>query len=156
MILRFRPAEKQDSYQIWQWRNDPLTREMSRNGELIEWAQHTKWFETVLKDNERHLWIVSSGDEDVAVLRFDEMSADQYEISINVNPAYRGQGMGASIIEMGCRKFLASIDAVNASVLAVVQQANVASLRSFEKAGFEKDGLDENGWLRLVYKIASL
>ena len=41
----FRKASLQDSIDLFKWRNDPLSREMSKNSSIISRKDHDLWFE---------------------------------------------------------------------------------------------------------------
>ncbi len=39
-----RKANESDSRDIFDWRNDELTRQMSHTTDLVEWDGHSAWF----------------------------------------------------------------------------------------------------------------
>jgi len=51
MILKLRKAEIKDSYQYFEWRNDPLVRKNSYNSKLIDLDSHNKWFSSKIMDS---------------------------------------------------------------------------------------------------------
>ncbi|MBA4369823.1 MAG: hypothetical protein C0403_19520 [Desulfobacterium sp.] len=74
-------------------------------------------------------------------------------ISISLDPAFRNKGYGRQIIAMGTRKIMERRNVEQ--VRAMVKKSNIASLRAFENALFEKEGLDEflgEPSFRLVYR----
>ena len=42
--IKIRNAKENDTKDIFEWRNDEITREMSHSSEIIEWENHCKWF----------------------------------------------------------------------------------------------------------------
>ena len=52
-VIRLRPALPQDSWTVWKWRNDELTRAMSRTSDKVRWEAHTEWYSRALADPQR-------------------------------------------------------------------------------------------------------
>ena len=50
-----RKANKRDSRDIFDWRNDELTRQMSHTTDLVEWEKHSTWFAASLANPQRLL-----------------------------------------------------------------------------------------------------
>ena len=46
-----RKANEGDSRDIFDWRNDELTRQMSHTTDLVEWSGHSAWFAASLIQN---------------------------------------------------------------------------------------------------------
>ena len=44
-FISVRLASKSDIKDIYEWRNDKITRQMSINSNIVKWENHTKWFE---------------------------------------------------------------------------------------------------------------
>jgi hypothetical protein len=42
--MKIRHALESDSKYLWQWRNDPQTRQNSVNQDEISWGDHNNWF----------------------------------------------------------------------------------------------------------------
>jgi len=133
--LRARPANAEDSRDLFDWRNDPLTRAASRSIEPVTWAHHEKWFSGVLADEHRELYIVEieATSESVGMCRFDSEAGDLAEVSINLNPALRGRGLSVPVLLAAVEKFR---DGGGGALTATIRPENTASIRVFEKAGF--------------------
>jgi ribosomal protein S18 acetylase RimI-like enzyme len=129
MILR--PATADDAVDVWTWRNDPLTRAMSRNQDEIDRASHVAWFERALRDARRTLLIGEVDGEKVGMVRIDR--AEETEVSINVNPAHRSRGHGYALLSQ-------ALALVSGDVVAEIREDNLASQRLFERLGFERQG----------------
>jgi sialic acid synthase SpsE len=56
-MLNVREAEEKDSADIYEWRNDELTRQMAHTTDLVEWEGHSKWFAASLINENRLLVI---------------------------------------------------------------------------------------------------
>jgi pseudaminic acid synthase len=125
MIVR--RATHDDALDVLGWRNDPTTRAMSRDTDVIEEEVHLAWFERALGDPRLLLLIGEEGGAKVGMVRIDR--GEISEISININPLYRGRGRGGALLA----KALACFDG---PLLAEVKHGNAASKRLFAKAGF--------------------
>jgi UDP-2,4-diacetamido-2,4,6-trideoxy-beta-L-altropyranose hydrolase len=134
MILR--GATAADALDVLAWRNDPLTRAMSRSHQEIGEAAHRAWFAKMLADPKVSLLIGEAGAEKLGMVRFDHL--EPTEVSINVNPAWRGRGHGYALLSQALAQ-------VAGDVVAEVQDDNLVSRRLFERAGFalqsQADGL---------------
>jgi RimJ/RimL family protein N-acetyltransferase len=129
--MRLRPATEADALDVWAWRNDPLTRAMSRNQDVVEKADHLAWFTRALADPNRTLLIGEVEGEKVGMVRFDH--GDETEVSINVNPAHRSRGYGYSLLSEAVKR-------ADGDVWAEIKAENAASRRLFERVGFELQG----------------
>lgn len=145
--MTLRPAAEQDSRQVWTWRSDPVSRAVSGDSEPIPWSSHQQWFAQVLRDPRRHLLILTQpAGEDVGVLRFDELDDEgAWQVSINLSPAARGRGLGAVALQRGESWLRAR--ASPQRLVAEIRADNVASLRTFERAGYALS-LESDGWRR--------
>lgn len=122
-----RPATSDDARDVWIWRNDPLTRAMSRSTDAVTWEGHAVWFENALANPEITLLIGEVEGEKVGMVRFDH--GPETEVSINVNPACRGRGYGLALLRQG-------VALAGGEVFAEIRDENLASRRMFERAGF--------------------
>ena len=92
-------AKSCHSEMLWEWRNDHTTRQMSKNTEKVSWEQHSCWYEKVLLNNYRKLYIGEEVGIPVGVVRFDKCVNEEYvyEVSINLSPASRRKTMNLVI-----------------------------------------------------------
>lgn len=138
MILR--RANPADAIDVWRWRNDPVTRAMSRSQDETTRESHLAWFDAALADSRRTLLIGEVEGEPVGMVRFDR--GDRIEVSINVNPAHRSKGYGQALL-------VAAMATVGDEVWAEIRDENTASQRLFERSGFVFDSSD-GGFRRYV------
>lgn len=136
IILRL--VQATDCHLLWEWANDPLVRAQSFSTVLIPWEQHQTWFEQRLAEPDTLFYIAVDSDNcPVGQIRYqiEEKSA---VVSVSVAPTSRGNGYGTEIIQSG------SLEIWNTTAImcihAYIKPDNVASLRAFEKAGFEDAG----------------
>ncbi|WP_337187550.1 GNAT family N-acetyltransferase [Phenylobacterium sp.] len=130
-----RRATAADAMDVLAWRNDPLTRAMSRDTGEVGEAAHRAWFATALADPRRTLLIGEADGAKVGMVRFDRGPdpEGETEVSINLAPGQRGRGLSRPLL-------LAALAEVDGEVWAEVREANLASVRLFEGAGFELQG----------------
>jgi RimJ/RimL family protein N-acetyltransferase len=86
-----------------------------------------------LSDKNAYYFIGSVNNIDAALIRFDEK--DGYAIiGINISPDFRGQKLAHLFLRNGTLLFL---KIKNIQIKAYIKKDNIASLKSFEKAGFK-------------------
>lgn len=133
--ITIRVAGEQDSEKLFQWRNDPSIRAVSRNTGLITWADHQEWFAATLRSPDRLLLIGQRGYEPVGVVRFD-IQDDGAEVSIYVVPQVKEAGSGRALLESAERWLAAHHPALH-KVRAHVLGANARSHRLFLGADYQ-------------------
>jgi len=134
---------------IFAWRNDPVTRAVSVATEEITWDDHQKWFAIVLADPDRHLLLAQLAEQRMGVVRFDRVSDQTWEISLNLAPETRGRGRGVASIKAGHRWLLNNEK--RAQIIAKVRASNEVSLRAFGKAGYTEESRFDD-WVQLVWR----
>lgn len=133
--ILIRSASAEDSQFLWEWRNDPLTRQMSVNPERVERETHEAWYRGLLASRDRRLYIgLLNGVERVGVCRFDMESGNgRAEVSINLNPACRGRGLSAALLSAAMTRFRHE---QGGNLSARIKPSNIASIRCFTANGF--------------------
>lgn len=134
-ILKVRLARLEDAEDILSWRNDAVTRAMSRNTDLVDWVTHVAWFNKTLTNPDRLLFIGILSDQKIGMVRFDRLGdSDAWEVSIAIAPEHRAKGLGKVFLSTSVSHFLSIHPAIK--ILADVKRCNVASSRVFKSAGF--------------------
>jgi RimJ/RimL family protein N-acetyltransferase len=135
--IKIRSAEEHDSKDIFEWRNDRVTREMSHSSELIPWRNHSKWFSSSLDLKSRTLLICEDDlGEKIAMIRFDTSETNSV-ISINLNPSQRGKGLAQSCL-VGSISFFSKENIEIKNFTAEIKEGNIASQKIFLGVGFIK------------------
>lgn len=136
--MLIRPARLHDSAELLDWRNDPTTRAMSFDSSVISVTEHQRWFEHSLHHPLRQILMGELAGEKIGMCRFDITAGmANAEVSININPAYRGQGFAAPLLERAVRTFCTDNPAP--IIIARTKVSNLASIKTFQKAGFTQD-----------------
>ena len=135
--LSVRLATDSDCKNIFEWRNDLLSRRMSHTTKIVEWEQHIDWFKNSLNSETQILLICQQNFVDkIAVVRFDIFKTRAL-VSINMNPSKRGKKLAkVSLIKSieFCSKKYSSIK----KLVAEVNEENIGSKKTFLGVGFEK------------------
>jgi UDP-2,4-diacetamido-2,4,6-trideoxy-beta-L-altropyranose hydrolase len=131
MLVRL--AEQQDCDDILNWRNDVVTRSVFYEGGLVEYTSHKVWFDKTLNDEQQVLTIGFEGKDKVGVVRYDN-DEEKIEVSINLNPIFRGKGLGPGLLTE-TEKMLPQCWR-SLSLLAEIKSTNTASISTFERAGY--------------------
>lgn len=135
---------EEDARLIFEWRNDPLTREMSRNQHELTWEffypNYLKRYFSIPALPPQ--FIVFEGRR-VGILFFEPipLGAGTCEISINIAPQSRGQHIGSEalqhiqpwVLRQGFHR-----------IYALIKKGNSASISSFTHAGFSKVAKDHD------------
>jgi UDP-2,4-diacetamido-2,4,6-trideoxy-beta-L-altropyranose hydrolase len=141
---------------LWQWANDPSVRNAAFCSDPVLWDEHVRWFETKCGKPET-IWCVAydARRSSVGQVRIDLDAMRKGTVDISVAPEHRGQGMATSIL-CAALEYVFDTAAVN-EVHAYVKPENTASVRSFERAGFERVGMtavDTNPAVHLVCRAS--
>ena len=141
--IKIRSAKENDSKDIFEWRNDELTRQMSHTSEIIEWENHNRWYSNSL-DSESRILLICEDDlnEKIAIIRFDITESNAI-ISINLNPAQRGKGLSKSCLIRAIEFFAKKYIEIK-KLIAEIKEDNIASQKTFFGIGFTKYNSEEN------------
>jgi UDP-2,4-diacetamido-2,4,6-trideoxy-beta-L-altropyranose hydrolase len=136
--ISLRPAKPEDARLLFEWRNDPVTRQVSFSSDEIQWETHVVWFEKVLHNPSRKIYIgeLMENKTPFGQVRFDFHSNESCEINIAVAPQWRGRGFGTILIREGINKIFQDFPGTR-SILALIKPDNAASKKAFQKCGFQ-------------------
>lgn len=130
----FRKVTKADCKLLFDWANDPETRNNSFNTEPIEWEKHVEWFDGKLKDENCQMYIYMDFFMPLGLVRIDG-SENEGTISYSIAPDKRGQGLGTSMLLL-LEKMLSKKMPSDFLLKAEVKAENKGSRRIFEKLGY--------------------
>ncbi len=131
--LALRQATAADASRVLAWNGAAEVRARSLDPRPIAPADHQRWFAARLRDPRSRVWIALLDGCPVGVVRI-ERAADQVpgRISIVLDPAVRGRGLGRRVIGLACV-------ADGGPIVAEILADNHASRACFEAAGFVLD-----------------
>lgn len=133
--VRLRKALFSDAVAIFDCRNYPSVRGVSKNFDRIPWDQHISWYSRLIQGGSWLSIVEVEHDLDRSIVggycRVDKISGDCGLISIALFPRYCGDGLGQKLLH----------DAKHSSgfntLLAEVKIDNKAGLIFFKKNGFK-------------------
>ena len=103
--ISIRRATWNDAISFWYWRNDTLSRAMSRNSDPIALKNHLAWFKNAIRDPNRIFLIAETNlgaeNEKLGGIRFDRHDDGQWEVAYTVAPEKRGAGVGTAMLKAG-------------------------------------------------------
>tara|TARA_B110000977_G_C10858403_1_gene408711 strand:- start:307 stop:765 length:459 start_codon:yes stop_codon:yes gene_type:complete len=135
-MINTRVASITDSKDIFEWRNDELTRKMSHTTNIVEWEGHSAWFESSLENKNRLILLCESINDSkkIAVVCFD-ISSRRALVAINLSPEMRGKGISKQCLSKSIENFKNGFPQVVA-LDAEIKPENIASQRVFKSIGF--------------------
>jgi UDP-2,4-diacetamido-2,4,6-trideoxy-beta-L-altropyranose hydrolase len=137
--LEVRAATAGDAERLYLWRNHPTTRAVSHGAHEIAWPGHLAWLTRTLNDSSRLLLVAQVGNIPVGVIRIDRQDATDALVSLYLDPALHGLGLGTAMLLAGerhaCRQ-----PAPPARFVATVLEANTASQHMFRSVGYQPHG----------------
>jgi UDP-2,4-diacetamido-2,4,6-trideoxy-beta-L-altropyranose hydrolase len=132
--LTLKTATTDDMRAIFEWRNHPEIRAISRNQQVIDWDQHQIWYNRILSSEKIKLLIAYIEQSEIGVVRFD-LDALSAEISIYLIPGIPQYGLGTKLLntaEKWLKLHHPEVHEISAEVLA----DNDKSKHFFLKNGF--------------------
>ena len=133
--LSVRLARPDDAENIWRWRNDGAASAFYLNPNPTPLADHLVWFENALNSPERDMLVIELFGTPVAHVRLDQIegSPDKANVSIYLNPDFRGRNLASQVLGAAVSStFAQSVGCFRAQV----HVDNIPSLRAFQRAGF--------------------
>lgn len=116
------PAHLDHAQLLFEWRNDPVTRTMSKNQEPVPWENHVVWLTARLARESPNLFVAIVDGRTVGTFRVDDA-----EISYTVAPDSRGRGLGHEMLSMAREMF--------GPLVAEIYERNAASIKIASRAG---------------------
>ncbi|MEX1148120.1 MAG: GNAT family N-acetyltransferase [Sphingomonadales bacterium] len=135
--IRLRDVTMDDADLLLGWRNDPLTRQMSRDRDAVERNDHVAWLARTLAldAGRRRICIAVADGTPVGTVRLDRVDDGVCELSWTMAPEARGQGLGREMVSAFCRM-------TGGRLRAVVRAGNAASRRIAISAGLSPIRID--------------
>jgi RimJ/RimL family protein N-acetyltransferase len=146
-LLTLRTAQEDDCRLLWSWANDPDVRNASFSSDPIPWDTHTSWFnrrfaESPGGDVKCRIFIAETENGvPIGQVRFDFRPDKDWDVGISLSKSVRGFGLARELITSGVRELFKNHKP--SRVHAYVKPQNVASVKSFERAGFQRLGIDQ-------------
>jgi [ribosomal protein S5]-alanine N-acetyltransferase len=135
MKIISRKAIESDLDLYFNWTNDTDTRNNSFSTQIVDYQSHTNWFLSKIIDR-KALLLVFENEEQIPVgqVRIEQKPTENI-IGISIDRNFRGLGLAVPMLEISCNVFFDEFK--EKSIHAYIKKTNLASLKSFQKAGFE-------------------
>lgn len=126
----------EDAKFLFELRNEPEVCAVSWNREPLVWDDHIVWFQKSLANLNRSFFVLRSDPgEPVGQVRYD-VDGETAEVGVSVSNRFYGRGYASRGLQESVKMFFESFPEVLV-VFAHIKPDNVASVRTFEKAGYK-------------------
>ena len=125
---------KNDLDETLSWRNDKFTRKVSLNPKKIKIENHKKWFERINTKTDNLILICYQNKKKVGIVRYQKSRSNAYFVSININPKFRGKGIGVKLLKLSQNK--KNIKNSFSKLYARIKKQNLRSIKIFSEAGY--------------------
>lgn len=130
--VTLRKAVAGDAEMIWEWSFATDLRVVMQAPRVVLFKDYARWFAGRLADRLTAMWIVEDAGANVGVVLIDRHDRQALpRLTIVLGPRFRRRGIGRRALEVTCEQW-------QRPLLAEVDSANVAGVRSLEAAGFER------------------
>jgi RimJ/RimL family protein N-acetyltransferase len=148
-----REVTMSDAEDLLSWRNDSSTLNFQRNNSYIDQKAHLEWLVNRLEKSPTLPFTIYENEflEKIGVIRIDSKEGARVEISILINPRFRGRGYGKLMLI----DFLSKLSSVYSflELIAWIHFSNAPSLSLFKSVGFKVSGEKKDDFLEFRYTI---
>lgn len=127
--VSLRDAAAADCEQVFAWNFAPEARARSKQAASVTLAEHARWFARRIADPHDPIWIIETPMGPVGVVRLDSVGRGLMRISIALDAAARGRGIGRRAVSAVCQRWSRPISAE-------IFAENLPSRACFEACGF--------------------
>lgn len=138
--MGFRKATMGDARLLYDWAMEPEVRANSLNPGSFSFADHVKWMEKKISDENCYLLIYTDENKNIGTCRLDIDENGIATIAYSVDKLFRGQGFGKKMV-IDLEKF--AMGKKNLQLKAVVKRENLASRKIFDSLGYLEKFKDE-------------
>lgn len=135
--IEIHPATAELARKLFDWRNHPSIRAVSRDQNPIVWESHQRWLSSVLNDPDRDLLVGYSTGTEIGVLRFD-VDQDRAEVSIYLVPGIKGPWSGRDLL-LASERWIVEHRPALKQITAQVLGGNHASHGLFLSCGYQAE-----------------
>ena len=134
--MYIRLAEKRDCLDLWKWRNDYKAVMNSISRSVVPYQSHSKWFNRLINKTDAEIFIAYDKKEKtkIGMVRFERKARKVSEVSININPHFRGKGLGREFLRRSIATFTKREPGFVMQARVLVE--NHRSKRLFKSCGF--------------------
>jgi len=145
--LTYVDVNQQHKNLLYYWQTMPDTRKYFHNTQVPSYDDHTQWFDGLLKNQDRRMWILVYDWQPAGYIRLDTLSDHSEEVSIFVASQFRGNKIAFKALNW------AKLHTKNANLKAQVHSDNQASKALFLSCGFVQEDSSINYEWRPEYEV---
>lgn len=152
--ITLRKARESDLMFYFNLRNEEGVRRASFNPEAIDLETHTSWFLNKIKDPNCFMFVALECEKPIGQMRID-IEGKIGETNISLTSEGRGKGYAPIVIKQALEEVAKKIPELKILV-AHIKPNNIASIKSFERAGFVRSGAvhyKSTPCLELIFEI---
>lgn len=130
--ITVRIVTEKDTKLIFKWANDKVTRQNSFQSKEIVFEEHKSWFLKKLQNPKASYYICEVNNKEAGLVRFDK-EENSTTIGITLAANFRGQKLATTFLKKCCKTYR---NVNSDTIYAYIKKENIASVKSFIKAGF--------------------
>jgi RimJ/RimL family protein N-acetyltransferase len=146
-ILHVRRVIHDDIELLFRWANDNLVRANSFRQHQISRQEHEAWFAARLGDTGGAMWLLESDGVPVGQVRYETEGEDAV-VDVSVRAESRGRGYATDLLQLMAVQACGQLGVRR--LVAHIFVDNLASIRTFHRAGFYEVGTEEHHGRRVV------
>lgn len=136
--LSMRSATINDARIIFELSNDYIVRANSINQNSIIWEDHLIWLNKKIIDDNYFIFLFFIENNFIGQVKFEIKNLEEATISISIEKSCRGRGLAGILLMRGIQRIYEEKKNIK-RIDAYIKPNNIASLKSFIKAGFLYD-----------------
>jgi len=149
--VELRKADEQDLLKTFEWAGNNEIRKFSFNKSAVEFETHKKWFTGKVNDAACFYYLGLFNGKIFGSIRFD-LDGSKAIISYLVDPDFQNMGLGTVLLKKALDLFITQISGDISLVYGEVFYDNIASIRVFQKLGYDTE-LDSSANLAKFKKV---
>jgi len=146
-MVSFVKATREDAQFFYDLYAQPSVRKNSFRSDVISYESHLKWFNERVAHEDFDFYVVYDDDNPVGIFRI-AWENEAGIISYSVDEKFQNKGYGTKMLiiakNLKCQEW-------QMCLIGYVKSDNVASIKAFERAGYEKQKKDHETW-RFCYE----
>lgn len=139
--IDLKEASKEDLELTYKWVNNSDIRKHSFNKNYVSFENHQKWFLEKINSKQVKYFIITYNEENVGSIRVD-FKDKKGVISYLIDPNFHGKGLG--YISLNALEDKLREQGSSLTLEGEVFSSNLASIKIFEKCGYNKISLNDN------------
>ena len=142
---KLKKIEYSDYPILYEWLNDPITRQNSLKSEKVKMNEHQDYIKDLIRDKDITQYIFHLNNKPVGTIREKRLPNDEIELSYTVSPSERNKKIGSKMMS----KYL---EDRKGNFICKIKKNNIASIKMVESCGFKFSKVEN----KLTYYVLKL